>query len=353
MTPSPPRKVRLAIVGCGAVTAIHHLPAVHASRHAEVTLLVDQDRARAEALARRYGVPEVATDARAVAGKAEGAIVALPNHLHAPVSIDLLSRGIHVLVEKPMALDLAEADAMIDTARTWSALLGVGLEFRFFDGSRFVHDLLRDGLLGPIRRFDLRQGVIPRWPFATDFMLRKEMAGGGVLADFGVHVLDLLLWWLGDWESVEYRDDAAGGVESDCEMTLAMRSGARGTVEVSRTRNLRNTCFLEGDRGRLEVGIWDPDPVLRLHLEGSEVVMEGRGRRGEAGALTMAGAFVRQVDDFAEAIRTPRETFIPGAEGRRSLALIRACYEQRRPLVLPWSIPASTPGAAGAAGDPA
>jgi len=341
-------KARLAVIGCGAVTAIHHLPAIVASRTAVATLLVDSDRGRAEALARRYGIAEVATDFRAVPGKAEGAIVALPNHLHAPISIELLSRGVHVLVEKPMAMNVAEADAMMEAARTWGSILGVGLEFRFFDGAILVHRLLRDGLLGPIRRFDLRQGVVPRWPFATDFLLKKEMAGGGVLADFGVHVLDLLLWWLGDWDSVEYRDDAAGGVESDCEMELTLRSGCGGTVEVSRTRNLRNTCRLEGERGTLEVGIWDPDPVLRLLLRDSGgpsgrldergVVLEGRARRGEGGALTMADAFVRQVDDFVAAMREKRETRVPAREGRRSLELIEACYARRRPLVLPWSI---------------
>jgi predicted dehydrogenase len=344
MTSSAPSKVRLAVVGCGAVTSIHHLPAIAASRRAEAVLLVDSDRRRAEALARRYGVSEVATDARAVVGKAEGAIVALPNHLHAPVSIDLLSRGVHVLVEKPMAMSVAEADAMIQAAATWSSRLAVGLEFRHFPGALFVRNLLRDGLLGPIRRFDLRQGVVPRWPFATDFLLRKEMAGGGVLADFGVHVLDLLLWWLGEWAEVDYRDDAAGGIESDCEMELTMRSGCRGAVEVSRTRNLRNTCLLEGERATLEVGVWDPDPRIRLTVGDREVALEGRGRRAEGGAAigdqapTMAGAFVRQVDDFAAAIRDGREPYVTGAEGRRSLALIEACYARRRPLVFPWSI---------------
>src|SRR5215470_16996596 len=140
MTSPAPSQVRLAVIGCGAVSTIHHLPAIHASRRAEAVLLVDADRRRAEALARRYGVPEVATDARAAVGKAEGAIVALPNHLHAPVAIDLLSRGVHVLVEKPMAMNVAEADAMIAAAATWSRRLAVGLEFRYFAGARFVRN---------------------------------------------------------------------------------------------------------------------------------------------------------------------------------------------------------------------
>jgi len=338
MTKPNTSKVRLAVVGCGAVAQIHHLPAIAASGRVEAAVLVDADEKRASALAERFGVPEVATDFTGLPGKVEAAVVALPNSLHAPVSIDLLRRGVHVLVEKPMAMNVRECDEMIDAARTGRAVLAVGLDFRFFDASLFVRNLLRDGLIGEIRGFDLRQGVIPRWPFATDFLLRKEMAGGGVLADFGVHVLDLLLWWLGDLTVTGYRDDAMGGVESDCEMTLATASGIRGEVEVSRTRTLRNTCVFEGTRARLEVGVWDPDPEIRLSIAGSEVSLSGHARGDRGSALNFTDVFVRQIDDFARAIRLRREPFIPGAEGRRSLALIEACYAQRQLLELPWSV---------------
>jgi predicted dehydrogenase len=347
MTKPNTSKVRLAVVGCGAVAQIHHLPAIVASDRVEAAVLVDADEKRARALAERFGVPEVATDFKTLPGKVEAAVVALPNSLHAPVSIDLLRRGIHVLVEKPMAMTVRECDEMIDAARAGHAVLAVGLDFRFFDASLFVRNLLRDGLIGEIRRFDLRQGVIPRWPFATDFLLKKETAGGGVLADFGVHVLDLLLWWLGDLAVTEYRDDAMGGVESDCEMTLAtgeLPTGevTTGEVEISRTRTLRNTCVFEGERAKLEVGIWDPDPEIRLSLADREVALAGHARpeRSSAAgsALNFTDVFVRQIDDFARAIRQRREPFIPGAEGRRSLALIEECYARRQPLVLPWSI---------------
>jgi predicted dehydrogenase len=337
-------KVRLAVVGCGAVSQIHHVPAIAASNRVEAAVLVDADEGRARELAGRYGVPEVATDYRDLPGRVDGAVVALPNSLHAPVSIELLRRGVAVLVEKPMAMTVAECDAMIEAAREGRTVLAVGLDFRFFESSAFVRDLLKDGLIGEIRSFDLRQGVIPRWPFATDFLLRKEMAGGGVLADFGVHVLDLLLWWLGDLAVADYRDDALGGVESDCEMTLRTASGVTGKAEISRTRNLRNSCVFEGSRARLEVGIWDSDPEVRLSIAGSEVALAGRARRGRETGLNFLDAFIRQIDDFARAIRQKREPFVSGAEGRRSLALIESCYAQRRFLELPWSV---LPAAAG------
>ncbi|MEA2604343.1 MAG: hypothetical protein QOF89_5335 [Acidobacteriota bacterium] len=332
------RKLRLAVVGCGAVAATHHLPAISLSRSAEAVVLVDADPGRAKDLASRFGVPETATDTRSLPGRVDAAIVALPNSLHAPVSIDLLRQGVHVLVEKPMALNVRECDAMIAAAEAGQAVLAVGLEFRFFDSSLFVRNLLREGLLGKIHRFEMHQGVIPRWPFATDFLLKKETAGGGVLADFGVHVLDLLLWWLGEWSDVEYKDDAQGGIESDCELRLAFRSGLTGTIEISRTRNLSNTCLFEGERASLEVGIWDPDPQIRLLLADREVALAGHARRPEGSGVDFLEAFVRQIDDFAAAIREGREPHVPGREGRRSQELIEACYARRQPLELPWSV---------------
>jgi len=336
-----PSKLRLAVVGCGAITTLHHLPAISLCGQVEASVLVDVDEERARKLAERFGVPAVATDTRGLTGRVDAAIVALPNSLHAPVAIDLLRQGIAVLVEKPMAMNVRECDEMIAAAEAGRAVLAVGHEFRFFDSSLLVGNLLRDGLLGELRRFEMRQGVVPRWPFATDFFLKKETAGGGVLADYGAHVLDLLLWWLGEWADVEYRDDAMGGIESDCEMRLTMRSGVAGTVEISRTRNLANTCFFEGSRATLEVGVWDPDPEIRLLIADREVSLAGRARQQGSAGLDFTSAFVRQLDDFAAAVRGAREPFVPGREGRRSLALIEACYARRQPLVLPWSIPAA------------
>lgn len=336
--------LRIAVVGCGAVAQLNHLPALASSRQAKAAVLVDRELSRAQSLARRWGVSRAVADVAEV-GEVDAAIVALPNHLHAPVTIDLLHRGIPVLVEKPMAPTAAECDAMIAAAAEAGVALAVGLEFRFFDATSTVRELLASELVGPLTGFDLRQGVIPRWPFATDFMLRKETAGGGVLADFGVHVLDLLLCWLGEWCDVSCADDSLGGLESDAELRLTFASGLRGTVEVSRTRNLRNTCRFTGERGVLEVGIWDPDPEITLHLVDSpgapdrDVQLAAHARAGGAG-MTFHDAFVRQLDDFATAVREHRTPRVPGSEGRRAVALVEACYARRRPLALPWESPA-------------
>lgn len=330
--------LRIAVIGCGAVTAQAHLPVAARAKGLKVTLLVDRNRERAEGLARRFGVPQVATDAEAVAASADAAIVALPHSLHAPVSADLLRRGIHVLVEKPMALSAADCDDMIAAAREGGAVLAVGLMRRFLTMFRFVRETIQSGVLGDVRRFDFREGYVYDWPVASDFFFRKDTAGGGVLVDTGAHTLDTLLWWLGDVRRVEYFDDNYGGVEADCLLHIDMENGANGVVELSRTRRLRNTLVVEGDRARLEVD-W---LRMRLTPRHSDGLLDGMIRAAAASHTEVNGyveAMQASFADWVDAIRTGRPPTASGVEGRRTVALIETCYRKRLPLELPWVTP--------------
>jgi len=331
-------ELKLAIIGCGAITNGIHLPVSALSDQFEVTVLVDKSPSRARQLADQYGVSAVADDYRDVFDKVDAAIVALPNYLHAPVTIDLLQHGVHVLVEKPMALKANECDEMIETAKDAEIVLAVGMDCRFFESSRFVRQALKDGLLGQITSVDLRQGSIFNWQVASDFMFRKDAAGGGVLVDVGVHALDLLLWWLGDYTNVEYYDDAVGGVEADCEVHLRLQCGATGVVELSRTRNLRNSWVFRGERGTLEVEA-GYKPLISLKTSTQDLVLTGHATQEGSSDETVHDLFLRQLDDFADAIRNSREPFVPGQEGRRAVELIETCYRLRQPLKQPWDSP--------------
>ena len=130
--------LRLAIVGCGAVAERCHLPALALSGKARPTILGDANLTRARELARRFSVPGTTDDYRTIFGQVDAAIVALPHYLHAPVSADLLSHGIHVLVEKPMATTAAECDTMIEAANKSGVTLAVGIVRRFLPSYAFV-----------------------------------------------------------------------------------------------------------------------------------------------------------------------------------------------------------------------
>jgi predicted dehydrogenase len=329
--------LKLAVIGCGAIAKGIHLPVTALSNQVEVTVLVDKFLPRARQLADEYGVPAVADDYQDVIGKVNAAIVALPHYLHAPVTIDLLRHGIHVLVEKPMALKASDCDEMIGAANDTGAVLAVGLVRRFREASRFVRQIIKNGMLGNIVTFDFREGNIYSWSAASALTFQKE-TGGGVLTGIGPHTLDLLLWWLGDYDSVEYYDDAMGGVEADCELHLQLQCGASGVVELSWTRDLRNSWIIRGERGVLEVekGF---NPLILLKIRNQDVILTGRALRGGTADKSLRDAFCRQLDDFVHAIRNHRQPFVPGQEGKRVVELIEACFASRQSLKQPWRLP--------------
>jgi predicted dehydrogenase len=229
--------INIAVVGCGAIVEQQHLPSLArlaAAGRCQVTTLVERDPARAARLAERFGIPEVLTDhhdllaharSRAQTGSepaVDAVVVGLPNHLHAPISIDLLDAGLHVLVEKPVANTVSDCDAMIAAAEKAGVILAVGHMRRFAHAGRFAKWAIDSGLLGQITSFDIQNGFVYAWPVTTDYLWHKEKAGGGVLIDLGVHTLDQMLWWLGDVQSFTYYDDNYGGVEADCRIEVTL-----------------------------------------------------------------------------------------------------------------------------------
>jgi predicted dehydrogenase len=331
--------LRIALVGCGAVAEQRHLPALARRNDCSLAALVDQNRERAKDLGRHFGNPKVVTDFRELLSmEIDAAIVAVPNHLHAAVSIELLRSGIHVLVEKPIALSAADCDEMVRVAQEKQVVLAVGMARRFIHASRFIKWAIDSDFIGRIHSIDIRDGYDYSWPITTDFPFRRETAGGGVLMDAGAHTLDQLLWWVGDPVSWEYYDDSAGGVESESLLHVTFSSGAKGTIELSRNRTLRNTARFHAERGEMEVSLLNN--ALWIRLAGAPVQVIGGGfpwSQHTAAPQSQIDIIQAEHDDFVEAVRTGRPPVVSGYEARQSLALIEACYAQKRPLQFPWS----------------
>jgi predicted dehydrogenase len=338
--------LRLGLVGCGKVTERFHLPAALACPEVRLAALVDPDLRRAEALAGLADGASAHQDIGALAGRIDAAVVAAPHHLHADITCALLGQGIHVLVEKPMALDAASCDRMIAAAERHGATLAVGLVRRWYDASRWVKASLDAGDFGSVVSVDVREGAVFSWQVVSDATFRRAK-GGGVLADIGVHVLDLLAWWLGDPTVVAYRDDAMGGVEAECEIELAFPGGASGVVELSRTRTLRNDVVIRFERATLRVGP-GVDSDLRLEHDGRSRVLSGHAHApGSERLARLEPLFEAQLRDLAAAVQDGRPPFVTGRDGRRSIALLEACRAARAPLELPWLRPPRRPRADG------
>jgi predicted dehydrogenase len=328
------RPIRVGVIGAGAAAEGIHLPALARTAGVETVAIADPSADRLEYVADKFKVPARYRSHQDVIPHIDAAIVGIPHQYHAPVTIDLLRAGVHVLVEKPMALSTAECDAMIRASESSGARLAVGLLRRFAPTLRYTKQVLESGMLGPIRSFDVREGMIFRWPVKSAAMFSPQC--GGVLADIGTHVIDLLLWWFGDVAGLDYRDDAAGGVEADAVLKVEMAGGITGRVELSRTRDLRNSCIIRGERGTIEVGT-KTDSIVTLTPVHGDASLSGRAvLPGQQPPGNLGDLFAWQMADFVRAIQTHSAPAVTGTEARRSVAVLESCYRRRQRLVFPF-----------------
>ena len=339
---------RLAVIGCGAVASERHLPAL-ADLGWRPRVLVDPCVERASALAQRYKVGRVIRHVSDLAQEGvEAALVATNAASHARVALPLLNRGVHVFVEKPLATSIGDARAMVNAAANApAAVLAVGHMRRFLFVNRWVKMLIERGALGAVESFDVREGECfhrrrvsdnPRASVGTGqfspAFWDSKMSGGGVLLDTGSHTLDTLTWWLGRGAGkvVGYRDDSLGGVESDAILELKFPGGAVGSVELSRTRTLRNTAILTGSRCRIEVAL-HRNEIIGISPD-SHLAKELDGRNGAAmpNESLYDDMFRRELDDWLGAIRGTSVPFVDGASVAPGIDVIDQCYRMRQPL---------------------
>jgi predicted dehydrogenase len=197
------KKIKVGIIGCGFIAKLKHLPNMAKIEDVEVVAFCDHNIDRAQALAKKYGVPDalVCEDYRDILKCDDIDVVHIctSNDSHSRISVEAMETGKHVMCEKPMAKTSVEAKAMLDTSRKTGKKLTVAYQNRFREDSLFMKSLCESGDLGEIylgKAFATRRRGVPTW---GSFM-NKERQGGGPLIDLGTHALDLTLWMMDNYE---------------------------------------------------------------------------------------------------------------------------------------------------------
>ena len=298
--------------------------------------VVDPDPIAASAAARRFGA-EVFADPASLPDGIEAALVATPHGTHAAIGVPLLERGIAVLVEKPIACTVEDATRMVEAAARSGARLSIGNQRRYFAGWRWAKTVIDSGTLGDIRHFTFDDGrPFARKDIPLSFWQRE--ADGGVLLNLGPHTIDLLHWWLGEAVSFEYRDDNAGGVETDARIDIRLASGAQGHIRLSHVRQLSRKAHIVGTRGALWVDLY----TGAVQAEGVAFADPPPGPQ------TAAYAFNAQLRLWRDALcgdTAASDILVDGMAGLRTLAFIRRCHAVRQPLAAAWrpvALPAET-----------
>ncbi|MGB0591021.1 MAG: Gfo/Idh/MocA family protein [Myxococcota bacterium] len=249
--------MRVVIAGYGYI-AHHHARAVCGAEDTVLHGVLGRDASKCAAFATQYEAPKRYTSVDEVAQDADvdAVIIAWPNALHAPVAEAMMRAGKHVLVEKPMAMNEAEARSMTAAAQETGRHLMVGHMWRFDREAQALREVVANGSLGDIVKTK-GYGVHTHWG-PTGWFTQPELAGGGALIDMGVHAIDTVRYLLGDPEPLR----------------VYARLGTRfGAYDVD-DNGLLVIEWSGGTTSLIESGWWHP------HSDGVEASTQLFGTRG-------------------------------------------------------------------------
>lgn len=339
--------VKVCLVGCGAVSKLFYAPALlELQRHQilQVTGLVDPSEASRTQLAQSFPSAKSHAEAHTAFADAQLAIIASPPKFHRAQTEAALAAGLNVLCEKPMASDSRECEAMIAAAAQAGRFLAVGHYKRFMPAHRAIKAFIEQQTFGPLQSIEIAEGGKFGWPAASDSFFRKEQTPGGVLLDIGVHVLDLLLWWLGEPADFTYADDTMGNLEANCVLKARYTGGATARVRLSRDWAMPQCYVFRFAKTTLHCRV-NASNQLELTFDGVPMTFAAELRdplpsvpHAASRALeTNAQSFIAQLADVCAALREQRAPAISGEEGARAIRWIEDCYTRRQALPQSWN----------------
>lgn len=288
------KQIPVGIIGTSWWADAMYLPALTNHPQAKVVAVCGRDEERAKAFAARWQVPQVYTDYNKLIenGDVEALIVATINKFHHPITMPALARGIHVLCEKPLALNRGEATDMAALAREKGAKTLVPFTYRYMPTNRYLKRLLDDGYIGQPYHLNMRyygsHGRQPGYGWRYD----PDLAGSGEVGNLGSHFLYLARWYFGEIVAVTCqtgqmvergRLDPAGNPFTPTEdvglMLLTFANGAQGVIHVTSVA-YEDTAF--GQRHQME--LHGSEGTLYQHIDWL-TTQEVRGTRAGEGDL--------------------------------------------------------------------
>ncbi|HEY6804254.1 MAG TPA: Gfo/Idh/MocA family oxidoreductase [Pyrinomonadaceae bacterium] len=307
-------KISFGLIGCGDIARKRVAPALRDLPNCE---LLAVNRAQAElvdSFAKEFGAKRWYTDWRELLQDKEidAVYIATPVYLHAEQTIAAAEAGKHVLCEKPMALDVAECDRMIDACRTNNVKLGIAYYRHFYPVVRRIKEVLGSGEIGTpvVAQINAFEWFDPAADHPRAWLLKKDQSGGGPMFDFGCHRIEVLLDLFGKVSEVKSTMTNAffkREVEDVGIATFQFEQGVCATLTVAHSaREPQDTLDVFGSKGSLHVNVLN-EGTLRVLSDGSERIE----------TLPPASNIHQPlIEDFAQAVIDDREPIVTGQIGR-------------------------------------
>ena len=333
---------KVALLGAGFIADIHIESYHRFVPEAEVVAVYSRDPKRAQAFAQKHGIPQHYSDWEQTITESgcEVVDVSLPNHLHAPAVLAAARAGKHVIIEKPLALSLEEADQMIATCRQANRKLMYAEELCFAPKYERVRQLVEEGAVGRI--YQLRQCEKHSGPH-SDWFYDVNQSGGGALMDMGCHGLAWFRWMLkrakassvyATMATVLHRERTQCEDNSVC--IVEFEGGAIGVAENSWAKHggMDDRVEVYGDAGVIYADLFMGNSALTYSDKGYGYAMEKSGSTQGWTFTIFEEAFnqgyPQELHHFIRCVREDKTPLVTGEDGRAVLEMMCAAYQSAR-----------------------
>jgi predicted dehydrogenase len=366
------QKVRIGLVGAGAIMRLSHAPTITRSKDAELVAVFDRDLARAEELAKEFGAQAYDNlEAMLERKELDAVVVATPNKFHEEGVIAAAKHGKHVFCEKPLTIDVASARRMVDACNKANVVLQVGFNQRFWGQVQIAKELIDSGFIGKIHQVRSQYSEkSTAYPAATNHRYDLSQSGGATIIDLTIHRIDLIRHLVGDYSAVFaelVHSELPAVVDDNVWLLTRFENGARGCLSGNRyQQNIGDGTDIYGTKGTIHISSETINPFnavpLAVYTEKSvndlpDVLREAHypdawWKGFEGGWITVKpprrNPYDAQLAAFCNSINTGSPSLVTGEDGLKAQEVVQAAYVSMRggkwvDLPLPVDAPFTVP----------
>ncbi len=349
------RKIKTGVIGCGKV-GDYHAQCYSQLENSDFTAVCNHNIGRAKTFGEKYGVPAFDSVTQMVRETGVEAVsICTPHPAHMAMAVEAAELGLHVAIEKPLASTLADCDAIIRAVEKSGVTGSMVCQRRFYKPVQRVHQAIVDGKLGKpiLGSLNMLGWRDMNYYHSDPWRGTWKGEGGGVLVNQSVHQMDLLLWYMGQIDSLYGMWDTLNHPELEVDDTavavIRFRSGALGTLSVSNSQNpaLFGNVRVHGSNGASVgvqtdggamfiagmTGIAEP-PVNDLWTVAGEESLLAQFQEEDRAFFESVDSTTyyhkQQLKDFLDAILAHRSPLVTLEDGRRTVELFTAIYRSQR-----------------------
>ncbi len=323
------KKYTIALIGAGRMGE-RWAKVIAESLSLSLALVVDTERRQADRVAKEYRTRSSTDHTEAFGSEIDAVLVAVPHRFLYPLAHEALLAGKHVFVEKPGSRTAREMRDLIGLARDKNRALMVGFNYRFFDSVRQAKRIVAGGKIGQVLSVRLVHGHLGRGGYEKEWRMQKDLAGGGVLMDQGLHLIDLARWFLED-RVVKVR-----GVVSNRRLKTEVEDMALVLLKTA-----------EGKVASLSVSVSEQQDIFSLDIVGEKgsLSIPGLGRKygnGASFSLWSSGkervvacdpdadkALALELREFSTALSRKKQTSLNAEDALAVLKIIEKIYAEK------------------------